>query len=144
MNIYTLSGRFFVCIFRHVASQKLLKIVTHHQTTPACYSLAASRASCEANRESSHSHVSSLVEWVSQEGLVCKCVRKGGQGKRTSISQLIGCRFYYSPGMKQASIQHQSGPREPLTHCPPVHFRWTLVFMWGVIGPGPSLCHNIV
>lgn len=33
---------------------------------------------------------------------MCKCVRRGGQGKRTSISQLIECRYYNSPDMKQA------------------------------------------
>lgn len=118
-----------------------LRHLSGDQTTPACCSLAGSGAGCEANRESSHSRVPSLVEWESQEGLVCKCARKEVRAKGPPLVSSLSVGFTTPPTWSRLSIQSQSGPREPLTHWPPVLFRWTLVFMWGGIGPGASLCH---
>lgn len=47
----------------------------------------------KADSESSPSPLPCVAQWISQEGSVCKCVRKRGQGERTPISQLIESRY---------------------------------------------------
>lgn len=55
--------------------------------------MSSLRPSYTADTKSSRSLRPSTAQWVLQEGLVCKCVRKRGQGERTPISQLIEYRY---------------------------------------------------
>lgn len=71
-----------------------------------------------------------------------------GQGKRTSISQLIECRFYHSPDMKQAIHSKPVRARGAFDSLAPSAFQVDFGLYVGRNRPGgvalPLLCVQLI